>query len=101
MTTARHGILVAKAQWSRVTLTDRAVQNLRSELNGAARVPVGHERALRQTLGDPVAIARIAFAQPPAPSRGAAGSAKAPAQQLSGPGRTVAEPGDRRRQRRS
>jgi hypothetical protein len=66
MTAPRRGIFHAKTRWRQATPTDDAIQALRRELDLATQVPADRERALRQALGNPVAIARSAFAQPPA-----------------------------------
>jgi hypothetical protein len=41
--------------------TDRPIEALRREFEGAARVPADRERALRHMLGDPAALARAAL----------------------------------------
>jgi hypothetical protein len=59
----RRGIYYAKAGWRRATPTDDPIQTLRSALYRAAQVPADREKALRQALGNPAAIARASFAQ--------------------------------------
>jgi hypothetical protein len=65
---------MAKPSWRQATPTDRPIEALRRELNGAALVPADHEQALGQALGDPAALARLAFTLPPTPAAGIGGS---------------------------
>lgn len=65
LTAPRRGIFVAKASWRQATPDDDPIQALRRALAGAAQSPTDREQALRQALGNPVAIARSALPQPP------------------------------------
>jgi hypothetical protein len=70
MSAPRQGVFQAKPSWRQATPTDHPIEALRRELHAAARVPADHEQALGQALGDPAALARLAFTQPPTPGRG-------------------------------
>jgi hypothetical protein len=94
MTATRRGIFMAKPSWRQATPTDRPIEELRRELNGAARAPADHEQALRQALGNPAALASLAFAQPPTPDSGIDAQ-----QSTAGPAKTTAPRGRRGRAR--
>jgi hypothetical protein len=66
LSTTTRGIFYAKSRWRKATAADDQVQELRDRLDIAARVPTNRERALRQALGDPAALARDAYPQRPA-----------------------------------
>lgn len=74
MSAPQSGVFMAKPSWRKATPADRPIEALRRELHVAARVPASHEQAHRQALGGPAALARLAFTQPPNPSRGRAES---------------------------
>ena len=92
MSAPRRGVFMAKPSWRQATPTDRPIEAIRRELHGAARVPADGEQALRQALGDPAALARLAFAQPPTPSSESERTKRAP----SVPARTAAASRGRR-----
>jgi hypothetical protein len=96
MTAPRRGIFLAKARWRRAAPADDAIQALRHELDDAARTPIDREQALRQALGNPVAIARSAFPQPLTP--GGATATPAPIA-ASDPSQTLATRGGRNQRR--
>jgi hypothetical protein len=96
LTGPRRGIFLAKARWRRATPDDDDVQAVRHELSLAAQVPADRERALRQALGNPVAIARSAFPQSLTP--GGATGTPAPIA-ASNPSQTLATRGGRDRRR--
>jgi hypothetical protein len=78
MSAPRRGIFMAKAGWRQATPTDHPIETLRSDLTSAARVPADREKALRQALGDPAALARLAFAQPATPGHSTDGLKEVP-----------------------
>jgi hypothetical protein len=92
----RRGIFLAKARWRRATADDDEVQALRHELALAAQVPADRERALRQALGNPAAIARSAFPQSLTPGGATGTPAPLPA---ANPSQTLATRGGRDRRR--
>jgi hypothetical protein len=94
MSASRRGVFMAKPSWRQATPTDRPIEAIRRELHGAARVPADHEHALRQALGNPAALARLAFAHPPTLDRGT-DVQESPA----GPAKTTAPRGRRGRAR--
>lgn len=94
MSAPRHGVFQAKPSWRQATATDHPIEALRRELHAAARVPADREQALGQALGDPAALARLAFTQPPTPGRGTGASQ----QSAPGPATTIAAARGRRGQ---
>jgi hypothetical protein len=92
MSAPRRGVFMAKPSWRQATPTDRPIEAIRRELHGATRVPADRDQALRQALGDPAALARLAFAQPPTPSSESERTERAP----SVPARTAAASRGRR-----
>jgi hypothetical protein len=98
MSAPRRGVFHAKPRWRKATPSDQPIKTLRRELEGAARMPADREQALRHALGNPAALARASFAQPPTPNPRPSELEHTTAQPSSRPA-TTAAPGRSRRGR--